>query len=87
MSTGGNTGGVKGKKIPVYMSRTEVAEYLGMAGVNSLSRIKLPDPDVVVGTHRGWSRATIDAWQATRPGPGWHGARDDPRRKRRANST
>lgn len=72
------------KKVARFMSRTEVAEYLGLAGVNSLSRINLPPPDAVIGTHRGWMRTTIDAWEATRPGPGWHGARDDPRRKQRA---
>jgi len=74
------------KKIARYMSRTEVAEYLGLASVNSLSRIKLPTPDAIIGNHRGWLKTTIDRWNESRPGPGWHGARDDPRRKARARS-
>ncbi len=74
----------KAKKVLRFMSRTEVAEYLGMAGVNSLSRITLPPPDAVIGTHRGWLQSTIDQWNSSRPGPGWHGARDDPRRKSRS---
>lgn len=72
------------KKVMRFMSRTEVSEHLGLSSVNSLSRITLPPPDAVIGNHRGWLRSTIDQWQATRPGPGWHGARDDPRRKGRA---
>jgi predicted DNA-binding transcriptional regulator AlpA len=84
----GNTGSVtKAKrKVARYMSRTEVAEYLGLSSVNSLSRISLPTPDAVIGTHRGWLKSTIDRWNESRPGPGWHGARDDPRRKARAKS-
>lgn len=73
-------------RVARFMSRTEVAEYLGLAGVSSLSRVAMPLPDAIVGTHRGWLKSTIDEWNESRPGPGWHGARDDPRRKRRARS-
>jgi hypothetical protein len=66
------------------MSRGQVEEYLGLAA-GSLGRIKLPEPDVVVGplnpdgsiprgTVRGWLRETIDAWNTARPG---RGARTD----------
>lgn len=72
------------RKAARFLSRTEVAEYLGMASVNSLSRVKMPPPDALIGTHRGWLKSTIDAWKESRPGPGWHGARDDIRRKGRA---
>jgi hypothetical protein len=63
------------RKVARYLSRAEVAEYLGLAGVKSLSRVVLPPPDVLVGVHKGWLPATIDRWNAERPGPGWWGPR------------
>lgn len=66
------------KKIPRYLARADVARYLGMTSVKSLSRVILPPPDVIVGVHKGWTRETIDAWNKERPGPGWHGPRDMP---------
>lgn len=59
-----------------FLSRTEVAEYLGLAGVNSLSRIELPPHDAQIGTTKGWLRSTIDEWCRRRPGPGWWGPRE-----------
>lgn len=64
------------RKIPRYLSRAEVARYLGLAGVKSLSRITLPMPDAMIGPHRGWLPSTIDDWNASRPGRGNWGARD-----------
>lgn len=52
-----------------YMSFTEVAEYLGVAK-GALGNYRLPEPDVYVGKTRGWSRETIEAWNAARPGKG-----------------
>lgn len=63
-----------------YLSRVEVAERIGVAP-DTLSRYKLPTPDVVVGpvnedgslprgTVRGWLPTTIDEWNANRPGSG-----------------
>jgi hypothetical protein len=76
---------VKGPR--VYLNRAQVEEHLGLAP-GSVSKIKLPPPDVVVGpvnddgtwprgTVRGWSVETIDTWNAERPG---RGARTDLRR-------
>lgn len=59
-----------------YLSRTEFAERIGVTP-GALSRYRLPEPDAVVGTTRGWLPETVDAWQAARPGPG---ARTDLRR-------
>lgn len=67
-----------------YLNRAQVEEHLGLA-VGSLSKIKLPDPDVIVGpinddgtlprgTVRGWTVKTIDQWNKERPG---RGARTD----------
>lgn len=56
-----------------YLSRAEFAARVGLA-VGTLSRYKLPEPDALVGTTRGWLPATVDAWQAARPG---RGARTD----------
>lgn len=53
-----------------YLSRPQVAARLGLKSVRSLAGTTLPDPDVIVGIHRGWSTTTIDAWHAARPGRG-----------------
>jgi hypothetical protein len=52
-----------------YLSRTEVAERIGVKP-DTLGRYKLPEPDALIGTTRGWLTATIDAWNASRPGRG-----------------
>jgi hypothetical protein len=65
----------KPKKLSRYLGRVEVAEYLGLKSVRSLSRIKMPEPDALIGTHRGWLPETIDDWNAARPGRGRWGAR------------
>jgi hypothetical protein len=62
-------------KTKVYLSRTQVAERIGLKNVRSLSGLNLPIPDVKVGDHAGWKEETIDAWQVTRPGPGRWGSR------------
>ncbi|MBM6699222.1 hypothetical protein H7U32_02535 [Bifidobacterium pullorum subsp. saeculare] len=60
-----------------YLSLTEFAARLGIS-TGALAGYKLPEPDVMVGRARGWSEATIDAWNAARPGRGVGGGR--PRR-------
>lgn len=52
-----------------YLSLTEVARRLGVTK-GALARYKLPEPDVLVGSIRGWSEQTIDEWDAARPGHG-----------------
>ncbi|MEV8338549.1 XRE family transcriptional regulator [Leucobacter sp. NPDC077196] len=52
-----------------YLSTTEIAERLGITR-GALSSLTLPKPDVTVGTVRGWSEKTIDAWNEQRPGSG-----------------
>lgn len=63
-----------------YLNLAQFEERLGMAR-GSLSKFRLPDPDVVVGpvnddgsiprgTARGWTPETIDEWNAARPGQG-----------------
>lgn len=59
-----------------YLSVSEVAARIGVTA-GTLSRYRLPAPDAMIGTVRGWTPATIDAWQAARPG---RGARTDLRR-------
>lgn len=59
-----------------FLSRTEVAEYLGLTNVNSLSRIELPPADAQIGKTKGWLPSTIDDWCRGRPGPGRWGPRD-----------
>jgi len=60
-----------------YLSLQGVADHLGVSR-NTIAKYKLPEPDVRVGTGlnapRGWSVATIDEWNAQRPG---RGARTD----------
>lgn len=57
-----------------YLSLTEVAERLNITK-GALARYKLPEPDVNVGSTRGWSEQTIDEWNAARPGQGAGGGR------------
>jgi hypothetical protein len=52
-----------------YLSRAEFADRIGVTG-GALSRYKLPQPDALIGTVRGWRPETVDAWQAARPGQG-----------------
>ncbi|PKY72338.1 hypothetical protein CYJ19_05685 [Winkia neuii] len=53
-----------------YLSRKQFAERIGVA-VGTLSRYKLPAPDVIVGPPsrpvQGWTEKTIDEWNAERP--------------------
>lgn len=63
------------RKIPRYLARVDVAEFLGLKSVRSLSRIKLPPPDVMVGPHKGWLPSTIETWASSRPGSGRWGPR------------
>ena len=49
----------------VYLSRAEVAERIGVKP-DTLGRYRLPEPDAMVGTVRGWLPITIDTWHATR---------------------
>lgn len=58
-----------------FLSRTDVAAYLGMKSLKSLGKVKLPPPDAQIGSHKGWMPATIDAWRARRPGSGRWGPR------------
>jgi hypothetical protein len=50
-----------------YMSRQEIADYLGV----SLSTVKqakdIPPPDVIVGRNQGWAKDTITKWWNSRP--------------------
>lgn len=55
----------------VYLSRRDLAERIGVK-VPTLSRYKLPEPDVIVGVGgrsiMGWLPDTVDQWNAARPG-------------------
>lgn len=54
-----------------YLSRRDFAERIGVQP-GTLSRYRLPEPDVIVGTAsnaaRGWLPETVDAWNRERPG-------------------
>ena len=52
-----------------YLSRTEVAERIGVKP-DTLGRYLLPAPDALIGGTLGWLPATIDEWNASRPGRG-----------------
>ena len=57
------------RRLERYLSRPEVAERLGVLR-QTVGRYRLPPPDVYVGELPGWAPATIDAWNAARPGRG-----------------
>lgn len=52
-----------------YLSRAEFAERIGVKA-DTLGRYNLPEPDAMIGTTRGWTIETVDAWNAARPGKG-----------------
>lgn len=57
-----------------YLSVTDVAKRLGITTA-AVSIYKLPEPDAMIGRTRGWLPATIDEWNASRPGRGAGGGR------------
>lgn len=56
-----------------YLSRSEFAARIGVVP-STMSRYRLPPHDAEIGDVRGWLPATVDRWNATRPG---RGARTD----------
>lgn len=57
-----------------YLGVKQVAERLGITS-GALLSLKLPAPDAAIGRTRGWLPATIDEWNARRPGRGVGGGR------------
>lgn len=60
-----------------YLSATEVAQRLGItvgAWSGYVRKGLTPEPDATIGRVSGWLPATIDKWNANRPG---RGARTD----------
>lgn len=53
-----------------FLSLKEVAELIGVKPA-TLARYRLPEPDAFIGQTRGWRQATIEKWNAARPGRGW----------------
>lgn len=49
-----------------FMSRSDIAEYLGVALGTVKGYKTLPPPDVIVGRNQGWAKETIDRWISTR---------------------
>ena len=52
-----------------YISLGQFAAQIGVKP-STLSGYKVPQPDVMVGSTRGWKQSTVDEWIATRPGKG-----------------
>lgn len=52
-----------------YLNLQEFAAHLGLKK-DTLKRYSLPEPDITIGKRgKGWSKATIDAWDKNRPRP------------------
>jgi hypothetical protein len=62
-----------------YLSRTEVAESIGVRPY-TLGRYKLPPPDAMIGDTRGWKPATIDRWHRSRPSQALRGLKAEGRK-------
>lgn len=67
-----------------YLSITEFADRIGVTRGSMSNRDNLPEPDVVIGSGqratRGWSEATIDKWNESRPGSGNWGPKKSAKR-------
>jgi len=48
----------------VYLSTQEAAAFLGLTRDGFYKRTP-PEPDVLVGATKGWSKETLTAWDAT----------------------
>lgn len=59
----------RGVTVDRYLSLTDVARRLGVTTA-TVAALNLPEPDVLIGRTRGWKPATIDRWNAARPGHG-----------------
>lgn len=49
-----------------FMSRGEIAEYLGVGLSTVKHYVDFPAPDAIIGRNQGWTRETIDEWLAKR---------------------
>jgi predicted DNA-binding transcriptional regulator AlpA len=49
-----------------FMSRGEIAEYLGVSLATVKGYVDFPAPDVTVGRNQGWAKETVDRWAASR---------------------
>ena len=49
-----------------FMSRGEIAEYLGVSLATAKQYVDFPPPDAIIGRNQGWTRETIDEWVAKR---------------------
>ena len=49
-----------------FMSRGEIAEYLGVSLATVKGYANFPPPDVIVGRNQGWAKETVDRWVAQR---------------------
>lgn len=67
-----------------YLSSAEFAARIGVVP-SALAKYKVPPPDALIGTIRGWKVATVDKWQEQRPGRGWRKGTGEykPRRRMR----
>ena len=66
------------RKRPIrYLTRSELAYRIGVLP-DTLNKYKLPEPDAIFGDRKGYLPATVDQWNATRPGRGRWGSRKDP---------
>jgi predicted DNA-binding transcriptional regulator AlpA len=57
-------------KPQVFLSMNEVADLLGITVNSAKSYVlkgMLPEPDALIGQHRGWLRKTIKDWNYNRP--------------------
>jgi predicted DNA-binding transcriptional regulator AlpA len=59
-----------------YLGVKQVAERLGVTP-GGLLNLNLPEPDAWIGRTRGWKTATIDRWNANRPGHGGRPRKED----------
>jgi predicted DNA-binding transcriptional regulator AlpA len=52
-----------------YLSRPQIAAYLGVSLTTVKQYKTFPPPDVLVGRNQGWKQTTIDAWMTKRNKP------------------
>lgn len=49
-----------------FMSRGEIADYLGVTLATVKQYKTFPPPDAMIGRNQGWTKETVDEWAKSR---------------------
>lgn len=56
----------QGETVIRFMSRGEIADYLGVTLATVKQYKTFPPPDAMIGRNQGWTKETVDEWVKSR---------------------